>query len=199
MNPSSQTRSWKGLTAFAAAALFLATGCGAREKRTPQTEADTIRREATPARLEASGDKATLAGDMSRAEQYYMAALSMGGDERQLVRKVVAVCASDGRYPVAVKYATDFLAKHPEDTDMRFAAGALEAAAGDSVAARLAYERVVVEKPDLAEAHFALAMLLREQNAANSEATNHLRLYLALEPHGRYAEAARAALVRRQP
>jgi len=136
---------------------------------------------------------------MNRAEQYYMAALSMGGEEGKLVRKVVSVCASDGRYPVAVKYATDFLAKHPEDAQMRFTAGALEAAAGDVAAARVSFERVVVEQPDLAEAHYALGMLLRERHEANAEADTQLRTYLALEPRGRYAEAAHASLLRRQP
>jgi tetratricopeptide (TPR) repeat protein len=184
-----------GLIACAA----LQTACSAGARPTPQSQAEAIRREATPARLEASGDASGQVGDMTRAEQYYVAAMSLGGVDRRLTQKLIAVCAADERYPVAVRYASEYLARHPDDTEMRFAAASLQAAMGDAASARAAYERVVTEQPSLAEAHYALGMLLREQRTGVAESATHLRAYLQLQPRGRYAESARAALARRDP
>jgi hypothetical protein len=164
-----------------------------------QTQEDAMRVEATAERLEATGDRAVQIGDLTRAEQYYVASLKTGAREgrmrdRVLTQKLVAVCAEDGRYPAAVEYANDYLGKHPGDIDMRFAAAALAAAVGDVDGARIGFERVVAARPTLAEAHYALGSLLRDEGDLSAD--SHFRTYLSLQPRGAYAESARAAIAR---
>jgi tetratricopeptide (TPR) repeat protein len=185
------------VTILAAAAPQVACAPAATTKA--QTEADAMRREATADRLEATGDQAADIGDMTRAEQYYVAAMKIGasegrGRERLLSQKLVAVCAADGRYPAAIQYANDYLAKHPNDVDVRFASAALSAAIGDTESARAGFERVVSLKPEHAEAHYALASILADEGDAH--AGEHFRTYLSMQPRGAYAESARAQLLR---
>jgi tetratricopeptide (TPR) repeat protein len=179
------------LTALVAVASLSSVACSSTTTNAAhETNADVMRRESSPARLEATGDAAARMGDLTRAEQYYVAALKMGGGrERVITEKLVAVCAADERYPAAIQYAGDFLAAHPQDAEIRFASATLSSAIGDTAAARAGLERVVADRPNMAEAHYALASILPGDAAAP-----HYRAYLELQPRGRYAESARAAI-----
>ena len=178
---------------------LVAPACASTTREPVRSEAAAVHREATPSGLESAGDAAASRSDMTRAEEYYVAARSLGGDEARLTRKVIAVCVADERYPVAAMYAEEYLTKHPQDVEMRFAAGALHSAIGQTAAARNAYERVVREKPDLAEAHYALGMLLHDRSEEDPESAKQLQQYLSLQPRGAYAESARSALETREP
>ncbi len=177
----------------------VAPACASTTREPVRSEAAAVHREATPSGLESAGDDAAGRSDMTRAEEYYVAARSLGGDEGRLTRKVIAVCVADERYPVAALYASEYLTKHPQDVEMRFAAGALYSAIGQTGAARDAYERVVREEPGFAEAHYALGMLLHDRSGEDLESAKHLHEYLSLQPRGAYAEAARSALEAREP
>jgi Flp pilus assembly protein TadD len=189
-----------GRRAAACACLFLAltSGCTTREAKT-KSDLEAVRRESSSDHLRESGELSARMGDMTRAEQYYVAAIKAGGNEKELTDKLLVVCSADGRYPAASEYAENYLRNHPTDTDIRYAAAVIQAAVGDAGRARSELERVLDERPNLAEAHYALATVLREAGDAPLAADFHYREYLRLSPRGTYAEAARSLLMKTVP
>ena len=134
-------------------------------------------------------------GDFARAEQYYRLALDGGADERELTPLVVEACVRDQRYQDAVQHVENYLRRHPEDGRLRFVLASLEAAIGGHQRAQREYEKVLQAEPNNPDAHYALAVLLRDRIANLSAADAHFREYLRLRPGGRHAEEARAALL----
>jgi len=167
-------------------------GCAAQQKRGP----DQANQDSNPKELFARGQASAAAGDMTRAEQYLVAALRAGGDEGTITRRLLVVCAADQRYPVALDYADTYLRHHPTDTELRFARASLYAATGDRARAEEDLERVVSEKPDWPDAHYELATVLRENGSSLLSADHHYREYLRLSPNGAYAETARGYLLK---
>jgi tetratricopeptide (TPR) repeat protein len=131
---------------------------------------------------------------MTRAEQYLVAALRAGGPEKRIVERLLFVCAADQRYPVALEHAEYYLHRHPRDADIQFAAASLHAAVGDIPGAQARLQDVVRARPDWAEAHYALATVLREEGDPGTLADEHDLAYLRLNPKGPLAETARARL-----
>lgn len=164
-----------------------------------QKDRQIIERESSAEQLFRKGEASAALGDMTRAEQYYVAAMKAGADERRVVQRLLVVCVADQRYPVALDYAEQYLHRHPKDVDVQFAAGSIHAAIGDVVRARRLIEQVVHERPDWAEAHYALASLLREQGETPEKADVHDLEYLRLNPEGPLAERARARITRTTP
>lgn len=138
-------------------------------------------------------------GDLTRAEQYFAAALDQGGDEKQILPLLLSVCAQDGRYRVAISYAESYLKKHPNDVHARFVLGTLHAAVGNAPEAKVELERVLVQNPGEAQAHFALATVIRDNQGDLTSADHHFREYLRLSPEGTHAEEARASLLKTVP
>ena len=134
-------------------------------------------------------------GDFTRAEQYLRLALDGGGDERELTPLLVEACVRDHRYQDAVQHVEHYLRRHPEDSRLRFVLASLEAAIGGHERAQREYEKVLQAEPNNSDAHYALAVLLRDRIANLSAADQHFREYLRLRPGGRHAEEARAALL----
>lgn len=165
---------------------------------TQKRQREAVSRESTAKELLARGDACAAIGDMTRAEQYFVAALKAGGNERQLVQRLLVVCVADQRYPVAVEYAEQYLHHHPLDVEVKFAAGSLHAAIGNPARARQLLEGVVHDRPDFAEAHYALASLLRALGETPELADRHDLQYLKLSPRGALVDTARARLVRRE-
>jgi outer membrane protein assembly factor BamD (BamD/ComL family) len=182
------------IVAFGLCALLPACGNAALAQHRQQEQ---LARDSSAKQLLENGDASASVGDMTRAEQYYVAALKAGGNERDLVQRLLVVCASDQRYPVAAEYAEQYLHRHPLDADLKFAAGSLHAALGDAHRARELFESVVRDKPEWAEAHYALASLLRAQSEPLALADQQDLEYLRLSPQGALAETARARLSRR--
>jgi Flp pilus assembly protein TadD len=89
--------------------------------------------------------------------------------------------------------------RHPGDTDVRYALATVHVALGDLGAARSELERVVEERPELADPHYALATVLRQTGEGLLDADRHLREYIRLDPEGEHAEAARASLLKSVP
>jgi tetratricopeptide (TPR) repeat protein len=179
-----------------AIALLLAAACAQSAQRKATADMDVIRMETTPRSLQERGESAAMVGDLTRAEQYFVAALRAGGDERVLTKRLFVVCVADGRFPAAASYGEDYLRNHPRDTDLRYALATVYIALGDVPVARSTLEQVVEERPELADAHYALATILRQQGDALLDADHHLREYLRLDPNGKYVEAARASLLK---
>jgi tetratricopeptide (TPR) repeat protein len=176
----------------------LTLGCGTAPTKA-QREQRALEQEASADELFKKGQAAGTIGDLTRAEQYFVAARKAGGDERKIIQRLLVVCIADQRYPVALEYAEQYLHRHPGDVDVQFAAASIYAALGDTTRARRLLERVVRSRPDWSEAHYALATVLREEGAAPGLADVHDLEYLRLTPKGPLAERARARLSKAAP
>jgi FimV-like protein len=189
---------WRRLVAVLAAltSASCVSACGPSNQQKAALDMEVIRAATTPQHLQARGESAAMSGDLTRAEQYFVAALRAGGDERVLTKRLFVVCVTDGRFPAAANYGEDYLRRHPSDTDIRYALATVYIALGDTSMARSALEQVVEERPGLADAHYALATVLRAEQESLLDADRHLREYIRLEPNGQYAEAARASLLK---
>ncbi len=174
-------------------------GCVESRQQRARVDSEVIRAETTPARLQERGEAAAMSGDLTRAEQYFVSALRAGGDEGVLTRRLFVVCVTDGRLPAAASYGEDYLRRHPADTQIRYALATVQLALGDVGAARTALAQVVVERPDLADAHYAMGTVLHQGGEAPLAADHEFREYIRLDPNGQYAEAARALLLRSVP
>ncbi len=128
-----------------------------------------------------------------------MAAIKAGGDVRLLTKRLLVVCVTDGRYPAAANYGEDYLRRHPADTEVRYAVSTVYIGLGDLPRARDGLRLVVEARPDIAEAHYALASVLRDTGESLLDADLQFREYIRLDPNGQYAEAARASLLKSVP
>jgi tetratricopeptide (TPR) repeat protein len=192
-------RAWMKTSGVAVALVWAAGsfGCAAPQSKMQEGVA-IMQAESAPDQLAGRGDSFAAVGDMTRAEQYFVAALRSGGDPARLVRRLIAVCVADSRYPVALEYADDYLRKHPGDIDVRYAAATLRIAIGDEARARQDLGLVLAAKPAFGEAHYVLA-LLDKGNGDVMAADTQFRAYLASAPDGEHAEIARANLMRAVP
>lgn len=161
-----------------------------------QQERNAIAKELSGNQLVRSGDASVAAGDSTRAEQYYAAALRADGIRKATIQKLLVVCVTEQRYPVALEYAESYLHQHPEDPEMLFAAGSLHAVLGERQPALRMLTQVVHQRPKWSEAHYALATILRQDALTLEIADQHDLEYLRLEPSGPLAESARARLRR---
>jgi tetratricopeptide (TPR) repeat protein len=185
---------------WAAPALLLLAGssttaCGASAVQ----QREELRKQSSAAELQRRGEVCARLGDLTRAEQYLIAALKAGGDEKQLTERLLVVCVADQRYPAAVEYAEQYLHRHPDDDDIKFATATLHVALGDMERARKLLEQVLRSRPDWPEAHYALASVLREQGEARELADVHDLAYLKQRPQGALSAAARARIAERMP
>jgi tetratricopeptide (TPR) repeat protein len=173
-------------------ALLVCQGCaaGQPELQSPRAE--------SPSELVSRGEAAAASGDATRAEQYFAAALQVGGEDPRIVQRLLAACISDHRYPAAIQYAERYLRHHPDDPEIGFAAASLQLATGNLARARELLEALIARVPRWPEPHFALASVLREQGDASAEAQLQDLEYLKLAPKGPLSEAARSRL-RRNP
>jgi len=160
---------------------------------------ETLRRESTPDNLIIRGNTFARLGDMTRAEEYFTAALEQGADSRKVLPLLLDVCMRTGRYRLAAQHAENHLRKHPDDVGTRFVLGTLYVALGDRHEARSALEQVASARPNDPEVHYALAVLARDSENDVVDADKHFREYLRLDPNGAHAEEARASLLKRVP
>lgn len=178
---------------LALAGAVLASGCAAASGGVAAHSPS--REQPSPAQLIAQGEAAAAAGDATRAEQYFAAALHAGGAPPQTVRRLIAACVADRRYPAAAQYADRYLLHHPEDSGVALASASLHLASGDVQRAHELLQQLITREPAWPEPHFALATALRQQGEAASAELHDLQ-YLKLAPRGPLAELARARLRR---
>src|SRR5262249_44968221 len=122
-------------------ALLLAA-CGPSPGEQVQKNVATFKADQRADKLVAAGRAFAQVGDLTRAEQYFAAAIDAGGDEAKILPMLLAVCVQDGRYRVAISYDESYLHKHPDDVRARFVLGTLYQAIGDREAARMELEKV---------------------------------------------------------
>jgi tetratricopeptide (TPR) repeat protein len=159
----------------------------------------TARAEQTADKLLERGKLFARVGDYTRASQYLTAALDAGAKPDEVLPTLMRVFVVSGRFRTAIQLGEQELTKQPEKHALRFLVGTLYAAIGRGDLAREHLERVLVAQPKHADAHFALAVLLRDGEADLVGADQHFREYLRLEPTGPHADEARGSLLKDVP
>jgi len=174
-------------------------GCAAHRGQDVRANLGVMQRENAWEKLFERGRAFAAFGDHTRGQQYLSLALDAGGDPAVILPLLIRVCVEGERFLAALDYGRAYLKQHPDDARLRFVVASLEAAVGDAAAA-LAELRVVTEEtPQDAEAHYALASLVRERHGDPYEADRHFREYLRILPAGPHADEARGALLKAVP
>ena len=173
-------------------------GCGPPPppKGEAQRNVKTLADESSKEKLLERGKAFHAAGDLTRAEQYYAAAIQAGASEKDVLPLLLRVCVEANRLQVAIEYAEPVLKKHPEDWKLRMVVASLYSAVGQHVTARTHYEKVVEQHPDEASPHYMLGVLLRDQFSDKVGADLHFREYLRIAPQGPHAEEAKGSLLK---
>ena len=183
-----------------AGVIGMLTACASsRSGAEAKANLNAFEREQNPERLIEYGKAFAQVGDLTRAEQYFAAAIAAGGDQRKILPTLVRVCIQDGRYRVAIRYTEEYLHDHPSDFRSRFVLGTLYSAIGESDEAKKHFEEVLSRSPNDADAHFALAVLMRDTHEDPVGADHHFREYLRLKPGGSHAEEAESSLLKSVP
>jgi Flp pilus assembly protein TadD len=185
--------------ACVAAGLLALQGCAASQGDRMKAEIRRAEAEQTSDKLVRRGKEFAAAGDTTRAEQYFASAINRGGDEQVILPMLLMVCIQDGRFRVAIDYASTYLKAHPNDTRVRLLLGTLYSAVGDATPAHRELQRVLDARPTDADAHYALAVLSRDNENDPVSADKHFREYLRLAPNGAHAEEAQASLLQSVP
>lgn len=159
----------------------------------------TVRREEKPDLLVERGRMFAEVGDYNRAAQYFSAALDNGANEKKVLPLLLHAYIEGQRYRVAIDAGNQYLQKDPADYRLRYLVGTLYAAIGETTKARTEFQQVLVTDPRHAQAHYALAVLLRDSDKDWVKADYHFRQYLKLAPKGPHAKEARASLLKRVP
>jgi len=180
---------------FALPTMLLVAACGgASANENPAEKLAIMKKSEDPAKLVEQGKAFAAVGDTTRAEQYFSTAMARGADESMVVPLIVKVCVNDGRYELAIEYASRYTQKHPSDVRVRYLLGTLYAAIGDRSRARSELEYVVSAKPNDPEPHWALAKVLHDEGKDPNLADGQFREYLRLAPTGTHADEARASI-----
>jgi tetratricopeptide (TPR) repeat protein len=177
-----------------------ALGCArGTSVRTSDAQAEARESQRQTEELRARAEAAYARADYTRAEQYLNLAKESGGEDAQVTPLLIDVCIKDQRYRAALQYAQDYLRRHPREYRLRFVAATLLGAMGEVAQAREELERVLSAKPEHADAHYSLAVLLRDDLGNHLAADAHFRDYLRLAPRGSHAEEANQSLLEVMP
>jgi Tfp pilus assembly protein PilF len=175
--------------------VLASSACAARPADRVARDVSTVRTERAPDKLVARGTAFASVGDMTRAEQYFAAALDAGADPNVVLPRLLRVCINSGNHRAAINYATPLLQRHPDDVDLRFVVAELRAVTGDTQGARADLAHVVAIAPEVPAPHFAYARLLKDQLGDPAGADREFRAYLRVAPTGEHAEESRASLL----
>jgi tetratricopeptide (TPR) repeat protein len=201
MNPRLRARSVRpGLWLFLFAVVV--GGCGAAPRggaRDVRANIEVMERERTADKLFERGRAFAAVGDHTRAEQYLSMALDAGADPAKVLPLLLRACVEGERYLVALQFARTELRRNPGDARLEFVVASLEAAVGDQKKALAELRALTAKDPDDAEAHFALAAIVRDGQGDPDEADLHFREYLRISPEGQHAGEARASLQKERP
>lgn len=149
--------------------------------------------------LEERGRGFASVGDFTRAEQYLSAALHEGADSRRVLPLLAHVCVAAGRYRAAGEYLRAHLRENPTDVRLHVLYGLLEAAVGEASVAEREYVAAIRVQPDDPAAHYALAVLFRDNVGDAAGADAEFREYLRVAPTGEHALEARGSLLGEGP
>jgi tetratricopeptide (TPR) repeat protein len=202
VSASAALRAPRALGAFAVLGVALclsASGCQKTKGDEMQANLADFKKEQTADKLYARGQGFAAIGDWTRAEEYYSAALDAGGDPKRIVPPLLSVCIQGQKYRVAIQYGTNYLRTFPDDHATRFIVATLYIAVEEHELAKENLLIVLKRDPNNADAHFALAVALRDGENDYSAADKQFREYLRLSPSGRHAREANAGLLKVVP
>jgi Tfp pilus assembly protein PilF len=180
----------------------LSVGCAPPASSTAkhvEKQLEILEREEAPEKLVARGQAFAQVGDKTRAEQYFAAALDRGADPEKVLPMLLRVCVADERYRAALVYGERWLTRRPNDAKLRFVVASLYASIGEIPEAKRHLELTVSEAPENADAHYALAVIYRDDDHDPVAADQHFREYLRIKPAGPHADEARGSLLRTVP
>lgn len=162
----------------------------------PRTARDTEPEPLTRDQLSEVATVLDQRGDVVRAEQYWRLALEQGAEAESVAPRLIAAFIRDRQYRLALQHAEQHLRAHPHAHHLRLLTGAIHEALGNYAAAVEQYELVAAQQPERAEVYYVLGAALLKQGISRTEADRSFRKYLELAPDGRYAEQARALLLK---
>jgi Tfp pilus assembly protein PilF len=182
--------------AWVVAALLSLAACAPTRGERVARDVATIAAERTPDKLLDRGLAYAQVGDLTRAEQYLVAALDGGASADVVLPKLLVVCVANAHYRAGIAYAAPELQRNPDNASLRFVVAELEALIGDAAAARQDLDKVTAAQPADPAPHFAYARLLRDDVGDPVGADREFRAYLTLDPSGAHANEARAFLLK---
>ena len=181
---------------FVVLGALTALGCGATTTNgaTKNTAASPLK---DPAVLVEQGEAFAGAGDFTRAQQYFAAAIAAGGKSSAILPQLLKACIAGGDLRLAAEYAENELARNPDDAHLRFVTGALQAQIGNRPGARDHLAQAARELRADASVQFSVATFFRDDMQDRIEADPYFREYLRLAPTGEHAAEARGSLMER--
>lgn len=188
----------RGILLAAVLAASVSACVNDKSARIQETE-KTVREEQTPEKLVTRGKMFARLGDYTRASQYFGAALDAGADPQEVLPLLMRTYVVSQRFRLAIDIGERYLAKNPRDHHLRFLVATLYSAVDQPQKARQHLVRVLAQNPGNAEAHYVLAVLLRDRERDWVGADHHFRQYLRLDPAGPHAEEARGSLLKSVP
>jgi Tfp pilus assembly protein PilF len=173
--------------------MLMLTGCAGSLAR------GAAKPEPTGVQLLEIADLLAASGERVRAGQYLDLARQRGAAELEVLPRLLKLYVADGQYRLAIEHVEQYLRRHPNDTKLRLCLASLYAAVDIATPAIRELGKVLAVEPQNADAHYALASLLREAGTERAATDQHYRAYLALQPDGLHAEEARASLLQEVP
>lgn len=179
------------------ALLTVGAGCAGSTAGRETVSADPL------AKIEAEHlfrDGQTLAarGDLIRAEQYLAAAIRNGYPAERALPTLMRVCIASSRLGAALQHASPQLQLHPEDHQLRFLVASVLVGLGRHDEAQRELERVITGKPDHAEAHYMLGLLLRDHYGDEDRAAAHFEQHQEHAQHSLHGAEVAAWLSERE-
>jgi tetratricopeptide (TPR) repeat protein len=168
--------------------------CGSSQHAAPGARSGSaVANQASEAEdLARRGREAAAAGDAVRAEQYLALAIEKGAKGADLLPTLLRVCLSSSHLRAALNHAQPFLARHPDDDQLRYLVASIHLSLGQHDEAKATLELLLLRKPEHPDAHYLLGVVEAESNV--DSAREHFRAYLEHAPNGRHAPEVRSRL-----
>ncbi len=182
---------------------FATASCSASANRPPQpppgaeAEPTLLEKKAACTELFRLGKEQARVGDSLRAQEYFAMAIDSGGDTNLILPELMRAAISGMRYQVAIRYFEDFgdMMSRERGSELATIVGVLYLGIDQPERARAAFEGALRLSSKNARAHFLLGQVLRDEFSDYAGSDLEYRSYLALEPSGEYATAARAGML----
>ncbi len=184
---------------LAVSLLATAVGCGSSRVDRVRSAQETVSKEQEPDKLVTRGKVFAQLGDHTRAAQYFAQALDAGADPPQVLPLLMRSYVVTNRYRHAIELGERYVQKAPREHRLRFLLSTLYLAIKEPSRARGHLDAVLREDPENSEAHYVMAVLLRDHEADWEGADRHFREYLRLAPSGPHAEEAKGSLLKTVP
>lgn len=126
-------------------------------------------------------------GDSLRAEQYLKLAVRAGYPEERVILPLLKACVASSRLRSALLHAEPYLRRNPHAFRVRYLAAAAYLALGQPARAFNHLSRVVAQRPEVAQAHYLMGLLLRDAFGDAAGAREAFRAYLERAPRGEHA------------